>query len=332
MVFDNPVLEISGSQPITILPPRFVPAATQTSPIRFEEGFETGFSAKFAGAGLEANAWSALDGSGASAHAGAAVPITLFGQEFEFLGLDADGGAFPGSPDLGYALDLRFAGVVVYSQLLNDDTCGLDLSQRDDLSIGGGPTNELLIWENDFFVEKTKGASTNLVVGIVPLTAAFEASGQLGFLVKAGVPVCDTSYADTVFQSHAGPYLDVGMLASAGVGTSWGFSAGIEGQATLIEDTFFTRAEATSLQLLPTTPAQVSGTLTEVITNTLVGPSGGINLYVGYPCIKWCKWFGIPYPCAIAQCKARQSIFRFSTFTKEDVLMCEDASAAVAVP
>jgi len=330
--FENPVIEISDTLPITILPPRFVGPedVTETQPLRFEEGFDAGFSAGFAGAGLRANAWAALDQRGATAHADASVPITLFGQEFEFLGLDTDGGAFPGSLDLDFSLDLRFAGIVVYSQLLSDETCALDLNQRGDLSIDQLRA-ELLKWKLDFFIEKSKGTERDFVVGIVPLTAAFEASGKLGFLVEAAIPVCDPNYVDTLFQAHMGPYMDVGMLASAGVGTSKGFSAGIEGQATLIEDTFFTRGQVGQLTLLQA-PVRVSGTLTTDITNTLEGPKGSINLFVGYPCFKFCRVFGVPIPCGVAQCKSRKSIFRFTTFTKQDVLLCREATTSVEVP
>ena len=68
----------------------------------------------------------------------------------------------------------------------------------------------------------------------------------------------------------------------------------------------------------------MGGTLKEDITNTLTGPQGNVFFYVRYPCIKWCKKWGIPYPCGFKACQAKKNIVGFKTFEREDVLFCEE--------
>ena len=161
--------------------------------------------------------------------------------------------------------------MILSQPLLNGDACD-GISVRPDLDALG----EILKWRLDWNVEKSKEATADFVVGVVPMTVSMGASGQLGFLVEVGVPVCDDSFGDTTsFQAHTGPYFDVGMLASAGVGSSKAFAVGIEGEATLIEDTFFAKAEVMDLTFY-TVDSTLEGTLREDITNTLDGPKGGL--------------------------------------------------------
>jgi len=325
---------------VTIISPLFTPPPEESMPVRFEADFETGFHSALVSAGLKANSWAALDEAGAAARTEAGVPVSLFGLKFNFLHFDAGGRAYPHYPhpdpdlDLGFWADLKFAtapdgsgGIVVLSQpLLDRDACNR-IAIRPDLDVLG----EILKWKLDWSVEKSKDATADFVVGVVPLTASIGASGQLGFLVEAGIPVCSDDFGDeTSFQAHTGPYFDVGMLASAGVGSSKAFAVGIEGEATLIEDTFYAKAEVLHLSL-SLAENELSGTVREDITNTLDGPKGGLYLYVGYPCIEWCRWWGIPYPCGFKQCKSRQSIFKFRTYTKKDVIMCESQSTTLDV-
>ena len=122
------------------------------------------------------------------------------------------------------------------------------------------------------------------------------------------------------------------VIASAGVGSSKGFSAGVEGNVRLIKDTFFARAQVQDLGFKDIGETRIGGTLVEDVTNTLTGPKGNLNLFVGYPCVKWCKGaFGIPYPCGTRQCKNRKSVASFSTFEKKDVLLCREQSAEFSV-
>lgn len=321
---------------ITIISPLFTPPPEESLPVHFEADFETGFHSALVSAGLKANGWAALDEDGAAAHTDAGVPVSLFGLKFNFLHFEAEGEAYPHDLDLGFWADLKFAtnsdgsgGIVILTQpLLNRDACD-SIAFRPDLFLDPESLGEVLKWKLDWSVEKSKEATADFVVGVVPLTASIGASGQLGFLVEAGIPVCDENFGDeTAFQAHTGPYFDVGMLANAGVGSSKAFAVGIEGEATLIEDTFFAKAEVQSLGLVD---SQLSGTVVEDITNTLEGPKGGLYLYVGYPCIEWCRWWGIPYPCGFKQCKSRQSIFKFRTYTKKDVIMCKSQSTTLDV-
>ena len=65
------------------------------------------------------------------------------------------------------------------------------------------------------------------------------------------------------------------------------------------------------------------GELHEDITNTLTGPQGRVFFYVNYPCIKFCKKWGIPYPCGFKPCQAKKNIVGFTTLSGR-TFFCEN--------
>jgi len=276
-----------------------------------------------------ASGWGEINGLGGSARTYAGLPVRLFNdEEFNFAELDARGEAGRTVGESCFALSLKFGGQEIYYRGFNSD-CTVPSTGGGTPGIGcndpdvtvEGDLNELLTWKSDFFVEESKSATKNFTIAVVPITAHLEGSGKVGFLTNVSIPICEAGFTTTTFQAQAGPYAELGMQASGGVGTSKGFSGGVGGEATLLSDTFLATAQV-ELEFL-TGPLRVVGQLTEDITNTLKGPFGSIFLFVKYPCVKWCKSWGIPYPCGWKQCQARKGIYDFASFEKEDVLLCK---------
>jgi hypothetical protein len=169
---------------------------------------------------------------------------------------------------------------------------------------------------------KSTRINKNFVVGVVPLTASFEAWGLIGAEISLDLP---DNCADTFeFEARTGPWADLGTALTAGVGNSRVFSVGVGGELDpLLGDTFFATVSVNDL-VYDTDLGTVTGALHEDVTNTLTGPQGNVFFYVGYPCIKICRKWGIPYPCGFKQCKKKLPIVGFKTFEIEDVLFCDE--------
>jgi len=336
------------------------PEPVSTGPVMFETGYDKSFSAKLAYAGLKANVWAGMDGGGASAGLEAALPVVLFkgapsvcnpatqdcpfghvSKEI-FLGVRSAIGALPEQGAENQFENLATVDIYAFGQNLFpkvlDFECGNgaviaqwnladeelakqclddyppDLDKLD-------PNNkknrtECLLYRWAF--GKSVSFNKNFVVGVVPLTASFAAWGLIGTEVNmvaetdCGVPLS--------FETHTGPWASIGTEVTAGVGTG-ALSAGVGGELDpLLEDTFF----ATVSAALDSTGVDLEGTLHEDVTNTLTGPQGNVFFYVRYPCIKFCKVWGIPLPCGFKACQAKKNIVGFTTFEREDVLFCDE--------
>jgi hypothetical protein len=148
---------------------------------------------------------------------------------------------------------------------------------------------------------------------------SFSAWGLIGAEIYMGVTV--ENCGPLSFEAHTGPWANLGTQVTAGVGTG-ALSAGVGGALDpLLEDTFFATVSVLDLRVEENT---LRGELHEDITNTLTGPQGRVFFYVRYPCIKFCKKWGIPYPCGFKACQAKKNIVGFTTFEREDVLFCEE--------
>jgi hypothetical protein len=235
-----------------------------------------------------------------------------------------------GNPVLPYSssfmLDFDFAGITIYSKLI-------DASLAD----GWDPdlVREYLQWKPEIWeVEKSKKYEKDFVIAVVPVTISAEASGIIGYDVVAQVCVakdlCEEGATVPLFQAYTGPRADIEADLSAGVGSSKaGLSAGVGGDISFLSDTFYA---TTSASLAYDEVAQeIEGTLTEVITNTLTGPNGGLYAYVGYPSIKICRKWGVPYPCGTKTRKKKKYLDKWSSFERKDVLFCDDQATTVVI-
>ena len=334
------------------------PEPASTGAVMFETGYDKGFSAKLAYAGLKANVWAGLDGGGASAGLEAALPVVLFkgspsscNPETQdcpfgykprevFLGVRSAIGA---SPEEGLentfenlaTVDIYAFGQNLFPKVL-DFGCGVEQADLTLWSKGGldcaldcpgivpGETPQQKKERIDCLKEcwafgKSTSFNKNFVVGVVPLTASFSAWGLIGAEISMDATIgCNIPLS---FEAHTGPWANLGTEVTAGVGAG-ALSAGVGGALDpLLEDTFFATV---SIIDLATDGVNLTGALHEDITNTLTGPQGKVFFYVRYPCIKFCKKWGIPYPCGFKKCQAKKNIVGFTTFEREDVLFCDE--------
>ncbi len=304
----------------------------------FETSFAEGFYGDLVSVGIAGSAEAGADGGGAFANVDVGLPISLFGSDFTFLSLAGTGRALPQDSNSSFGVSLDFLGTTVLAGSTADDPACPVTGVRE-WKVGGPecPTPA----GNDCFAKPTQqevnqclrdcwafGDGTSVErdfpVGGVPVTASFFTAGTAGFEVSAGAPCGqDTT---TEFTASAGPWADLSMDVSAGVGSSQAFAVGAGGSATLINDTLFARAQFD----LALTGSSLNTTLRHDITNKLTGPNGKLYLYAVYPCIKFCSAWGIPYPC-FKLCKSTQDVAKFQTFSKEDVLFCEEESGTVVI-
>ena len=175
---------------------------------------------------MDAHGWGMIDGLGGSGGADAGLPVRLFNTSFNFAELDARGEAGRTVGESCFALRLKFAGQEIFYRGFNSDCTlgGTPSSSCGDADVD--VLDELLMWESDFFVEKSKSAERDFVIALVPITARLEGSGKVGFLTNVSIPICEAGFTTTTFKAEAGPYAELGMQASGGVGTSKGLSGG----------------------------------------------------------------------------------------------------------
>ena len=337
------------------------PEPESTGAVMFETGYDKGFSAKLAYAGLHANAWAGLDSGGASAGLEAALPVVLFkgapspcNPETQdcpfghiprevFLGVRSAISSTP-VPGMGNDFDnLTTVDIYAFGQRIFPKVLDFGCGETYDIDLWTQGTVEKAVQciqkyptQNDEFDPENKknrvdclmenwafGKSTsftkNFVVGVVPLTASFSAWGLIGAEIYMGVTV--ENCGPLSFEAHTGPWANLGTEVTAGVGAS-ALSAGVGGALDpLLEDTFFATVSVLDMRV---EGANLLGALHEDVTNTLTGPQGNVFFYVRYPCIRWCKKWGIPYPCGFKACQAKKSIVGFKTFEREDVLFCDE--------
>lgn len=346
--YDNPGVVLSNNfeAEIVMLPTPAPPPVAETEPVLFETGFDKGFSAKFAYAGLSAYAFAGLDGEGARAGLEAAIPVVLFrGSPRSCTGGGCISGLDPGDVFLGvtssltatppayinnnFDLNISSFGVNLFPKSVPVE-CGITLfndfsqasvEQCTDLNDAGLLNDAELAdcYKNAGGLYKSKDVTKDFVVGVVPLTASFSAWGMIGAELVVEITCSDTGLG---LSSHAGPYAGLGTEVSAGVGSSRFLAVGVGGELNpLFNNTFFATV---ALQDLSVAGGSVSGTLHEDITNTLTGPQGSVFWYLGYPCIKICKAWRIPYPCGLKQCKSKKPFVSFKTFERKDVLFCDN--------
>ena len=352
-----PVLNIANplETELILLP---APEPASTGAVMFETGYDKSFSAKLAYAGLNANVWAGLDTGGASAGLEAALPVVLFKGSPSpcnpltqdcpfgykprevFLGVRSAIGAFPDADLENMFENLATVDIYVFGQNLFpkvlDFGCEVEEADLTLWSKGGldcaldcpgivpNETPQQKKERVDCLKEcwafgKSTSFTKNFVVGVVPLTASFSAWGLIGAEISMGIDqiACGVPLA---FEAHTGPWANLGTEVTAGVGAG-ALSAGVGGALDpLLEDTFF----ATVSVELSSVGGNVTGLLHEDITNTLTGPQGKVFFYVRYPCIKFCKKWGIPYPCGFKKCQAKKNIVGFTTFEREDVLFCDE--------
>ncbi|NNG02374.1 MAG: hypothetical protein HKM93_23560 [Desulfobacteraceae bacterium] len=268
----------------------------------FSKEYNKMFESSYFGTGVRFSALASLDTNGAIGHVVGRVPITMFGSTFDFAKFEAYGQATPHAvEDSGFDLDLLFAGQTLYSK---SGDAGFS-------------------WDKDWSVSKSKGYETLFWLGIVPMIVSAEATGTLGFVV-------DVSIADD-FITSAAPYVSVGSSVTAEISFLLA-SGGITADMTLISDTFTGDASAGMTLQDSGGDLTLIGTLNEGIYNELEGPTGKVSLWAKYKNgVKWCKSWGVPYPCGLKSHKYSTTIVNWSSFSRTDTILSKTQSTSFPV-
>jgi len=273
-------------------------AAADSDGVYFAKSYSKKFSNKYFGAGVEFDANASLTAVGAMGKAEGSVPVSIFKKSYKFIDASLYAHDNPVTPtDSQFEVQAEFAGIILYSK--KEDT-GYH-------------------WSKDWNVHKEKGYTDTIFIGVVPLEVTAGASGKLGFEA--------TMSMEEKFIAHAGPYVDVGTYASAGVG-ALGFSAGVKGSLDLIGDTFTAKADAE--MSLNDDETILTGTLDEKIYDDLDGPKGWFGLYLKWwtPKICW-KWHVIPYPCGKHHHEKDLKLVKWHSYHKEDILLNESQTSDI---
>ena len=202
------------------------------------------------------------------------------------------------------------------------------------------------------------GDDYNTVIGCVPVTASWDVWLLAGFEAKVKLPFqqeCGADFDDTImsyfnnkeakeeiikrqtwddanFFNRAGPWFDAGLDVSAGVGNSNLFAVGVGGEASVMEADCFATSWVTGLGY-DFQNKDIFGKVHIDVTKTLQGPNGSLYAYLGYPCVKVCRKWGVPYPCGTKQCRETFPFFDFELFEKDtDVLFCYEQGNPTPTP
>jgi len=212
-----------------------------TGELSFEASLVKDFSSsateRLASARINFDAMGALGLIGASANANGSAFLTLFGRDFEILGLAANGAASPERPGGTYfELDLRSSFAFSSDRLLFSKTMapcnGAKTVKADDLAwevlsrkaeeqckldCHGNTSCEDACEALVQSFEQSKEVKRTFFISIVPVTAKFRAGAGVGFSAGIGLPKCEDKTGG-LFMAHAGPYVEVDSEISAGVG------------------------------------------------------------------------------------------------------------------
>ena len=187
------------------------------------------------------------------------------------IDLNAQYGVIP--LDRGVVLSIKWQGKKLYDQQL----AGKSLAKKWEKN-----------WykENDFF-------HTRLFVGPVPINFSTGAKGGVGFRLDVGV-------TDRLSVYGRFPHMELGLYGRGGVDLA-AVEAGVEVNGNLADVDCAATAEATlNLAAGVNTQAQLlnAGINTEAFYDVSL-LSARVGIYAIFPKVKWCKKWGVSYPCGV---------------------------------
>jgi hypothetical protein len=235
--------------------------------------------------------WASLNEDGAEGYAGGGVAVSIFNASFNFVYMEASAAAVPHMLSSSYVdIYLKFAWMVLYSFHVDGEYS----------------------WDKDWTVYKSKGYTATFWAGPIPLNVSAGAQGTMGFAVSFGV-------GDNL-EATASEFASAGAYASASVGIPGLLEGGVKGNLNIVS--YETKAVITAGLQLSAGAKQIQGWLQEQVITTLAGPNGSLNLFAKYPYQRWCRWWGIYYPCGWPTIKEVQTpLVTFSSWSKEFELM-----------
>ncbi len=266
----------------------------------WSKGFEKNFGNRNFGARIEGNANAKLTREGASAQVDGLAELTILDNNFEFLA--AEGSASAASPDAENPsqaeLEIRFLGSTIWSY--------------DGDSSRSKRFSKVLLKGDKKTFTKEVGASTTIVIVIIPVTFEAGGRGELGIQWADIVVSADwggslgadgglSVHAGGNFSAKIGALVDAGAYGSAKVDLVIA-SAGVKGTLSLIKDEFW--GEATCSMELRNNACGLWGNLNFMAYNDLYGPNGKFGPFLTWQSLGIChkeicfwKCIRIPYPC-----------------------------------
>jgi hypothetical protein len=235
------------------------------------------FSNSRFGAGIALDAAARLGWNGIFTTLGTSAPITLFGTTDDLFNGRAEGSLpMPRAGDAYAFAYLKFMGYMMYEKNLSGMAVDISLLEKS--------------WEKEWSKE-----AGPYWISVVPVMVEAGASATLGL---DGTLHLEATNSDNSATVSVVPSAGVEAFGDAGVGI-WGFSAGVRADLSLVKDEF-TPAITAAATYLPDFPAPVTGVSAQLsisVINTLSGPDGTFGLYAKWTTVRWCKAWGVPYPC-----------------------------------
>jgi hypothetical protein len=224
--------------------------------INWEVPYIKDFTNGNVGVGVHFHANADVDTKGVLGEATASVPAMFAGNTVDLLNLSAKGRYDPlDDTQTGFVVTLKALNQKLYEKrTVKDET----LDQASPLSYS-----------------KEVSFSTTFFAGPVPMNVKVGARGEVGLDVNAT--------AGTTFEVYAEPYVRFNAFIEGGIGGSiavCSLTAGVGAQIPLIEDRFHAGVTAG----LDYTNGILTGSITEMVSNTLNGPAGRVYLFVDGSC------------------------------------------------
>ena len=242
-----------------------------------------------------------------------AIPVTLFGVNFEYASITFTAQLVPDyagkDPDeeSGYVMEQRFLGAMLYAI---------------DLPPTSPPPIPLVSYSKS---APDPEAEQQFFLGPVPMVASGEVTGNFGVEYQFAEFTANPSEGYQL-TSSVDTFANLEAAARAGVGIK-GFSVGTEGVLRLLEERI-SLAGGTEIEVIDlgfgANPADFIITQGITLSNEFSGPQGFLNLYAIYsvPGFKKCSWGFITGRCpTIKTQKSTKNIFKTKKlFAFNDIL------------
>jgi hypothetical protein len=169
-------------------------------------------------------------------------------------------------------------------------------------------------WEKEKRVARTR-----FVVGPIPIKVSLYVSGSVDIDFEMGL---EDNY---LFSENKLPEMDFNLDLDGGVDVIGG-EAGVTSRFGIIEEKFQANGYA-EFDYLSATDQLLSAKLKTHVVNDLEMIRGKFGLYARWRTIKWCKKWGIPYPCGTK--KRKKTIWFYKTkalYNKKNTILEKEKS------
>lgn len=305
-----PIIDIP---PNPILPPVPPVNPMPSNPLVYDERFEAGWSGKNFGFGVSFGVFASADNRGVIVSADGALPIKVFGFDFEYMGVDGRAQVIPLSerdnppPDQnpGFSLELRHLGLILSSVAVTSGVIGpVQLA---------------------FTKELKKSKPKVVFVGPVPVKLEASVTGNIG--VEYTVAFGEAARNGLLLST--GPFANIEAGASASV-TVLVADVGVEGVITLVEEKFQSVYSAT-INVLDERHSDGTSEIVIVprmrLVNEITGAKGALGVFVKVevPTVKKCSWGFFTGLCpGLKSIKYPYTLASWTAYQKTDTLFDEE--------